>query len=518
MAQTGYSKVQIYSSSTATHTPSAGNLTNDTNGSELAINITDGKLFYKDNSGTVQVLATKGSGVVGGSNTQVQYNSSGTFAGSANLTFDGTTLTSSGFSGPLNGTVGATTANTGAFTTLSASSTVSGTGFSTYLASPPAIGGTAAAAVTGTIVKATTNFTFQDNTTQNTAATGFGFKNRIINGAMTVNQYNGTSTTTPSTAGANVFPIDRWSYYASQASKFTFSQDTNAPVGFGNSLKCLVASAVTVVATDRFSVNQVIEGLNFYDFAFGTASAKPVTISFWVYSSLTGTFSGSMLNYACNRSYPFTYTIYSANTWEQKTVTIAGDTSGSWSGATNSGGAYVFFSLGMGSNYKVTAGSWQTGTYLGAIGETPIVGSAGATWYVTGVQLEKGSTATSFDYRPYGTELNLCQRYYYQFIGPASGTNYVGIASGLMLNTTIARTTLIHKVPMRTSPTITPSASTTISAQAGTIASSVNSILAYTGSESALIEWFLNNAGTAGQGAAIFSVTNTGFLTLSAEL
>ena len=124
MAQTGYSKIQIYSSSTATHTPSAGNLTNDTSGSELAINITDGKLFYKDNSGTVQVLATKGSGVVGGSNTQVQYNSSGTFAGSANLTFDGTTLTSLGFSGPLNGTVGATTANTGAFTTLGASGAV----------------------------------------------------------------------------------------------------------------------------------------------------------------------------------------------------------------------------------------------------------------------------------------------------------------------------------------------------------------------------------------------------------
>ena len=124
MAQTGYSKVQIYSSSTATHTPSAGNLTNDTNGSELAINITDGKLFYKDNSGTVQVLATKGSGVVGGSNTQVQYNSSGTFAGSANLTFDGTTLTSSGFSGPLNGSVGATTANTGAFTTVTAGTSV----------------------------------------------------------------------------------------------------------------------------------------------------------------------------------------------------------------------------------------------------------------------------------------------------------------------------------------------------------------------------------------------------------
>ena len=169
MAQTGYSKVQIYSSSTATHTPSAGNLTNDTNGSELAINITDGKLFYKDNSGTVQVLATKGSGVVGGSNTQVQYNSSGTFAGSANLTFDGATLTSSGFSGPLNGSVGATTANTGAFTTLSASSTVSGTGFSTYLASPPAIGGTAAAAGSFTTLGASGAVTLSGGTANGVA-------------------------------------------------------------------------------------------------------------------------------------------------------------------------------------------------------------------------------------------------------------------------------------------------------------------------------------------------------------
>jgi hypothetical protein len=303
------------------------------------------------------------------------------------------------------------------------------------------------------ILDGSNGITFPNSSTQ---AVGFyGFKNRIINGAMTVSQYNGTSTTTPSTAGANVFPIDRWSYFASQASKFTFSQDTNAPVGFGNSLKCLVASAVTVGATDRFSVNQAIEGLNFYDFAFGTASAKPVTISFWVYSSLTGTFSGSMLNYAGNRSYPFTYTIYSANTWEQKTVTIAGDTSGSWAGATNAGGAYVFFSLGMGSNYKVTAGSWQTGTYLGAIGETPIVGSAGATWYVTGVQLEAGSTATSFDYRPYGTELALCQRYY-QKNNAGNGT-YTGFGSGVIVGTGQGNVYIKYATTMRTTPTLTQS-------------------------------------------------------------
>jgi len=149
MAQTGYTPIQLYYSSTASSTPTTGNLTNG----ELAINITDGKLFYKDNLGAIQVIGTKG-GVGSSTNTQVLYNSGGLVVGSANLTFDGTTLTAGGLAGPFNGTVGATTANTGAFTTLSASSTVSGTGFSTYLASPPAIGGTAPAAGTFTTVKA----------------------------------------------------------------------------------------------------------------------------------------------------------------------------------------------------------------------------------------------------------------------------------------------------------------------------------------------------------------------------
>ena len=135
MSQTGYSKVQLYSSSTATNTPSAGNLTNDTNGSELAINITDGKLFYKDNGGTVQVIASKAS-------------NSGNFSSVA--------ITG----GSINGTtIGSSTASTGAFTTLSASSTVSGTGFSTYLASPPAIGGTTAASGSFTTLSGSTSTT-----------------------------------------------------------------------------------------------------------------------------------------------------------------------------------------------------------------------------------------------------------------------------------------------------------------------------------------------------------------------
>lgn len=143
MAQTGYTPILLYGSTTASNTPSASNLTTSASGVELAVNAADGKLFYKDTGGTVQVIGSKATGAIGGSTTQVQYNNGGVLGGSANLTFNGTTLTAAGLAGPLNGTVGATTPNTGAFTTLSASSTVSGTGFSTYLASPPAIGGTA---------------------------------------------------------------------------------------------------------------------------------------------------------------------------------------------------------------------------------------------------------------------------------------------------------------------------------------------------------------------------------------
>jgi hypothetical protein len=304
-----------------------------------------------------------------------------------------------------------------------------------------------------TIISGSNGLTFPDSSTQ---AVGFyGFKNRIINGAMVVSQYNGTSTFTPSTSGANSYPIDRWFYFPSQASKFTFQQVTSAPSGFGNSLKCLVASAVTVGATDRFNVYQPIEGYNFSDFAFGTASAKTITVSFWVNCSLTGTFSGSFTNYAADRSYPFTYTVNSANTWEQKFVTIPGDTGGTWVGNTNAGAAYLFFSLGCGSNYKGAANTWAGATYLAATGETSLIATAGATLYITGVQLEKGSTATSFDYRPYGTELALCQRYYEKVgFGDASSRypTVAGYASAASQQTYMSVNFQVYK---RSLPTLT---------------------------------------------------------------
>ena len=243
----------------------------------------------------------------------------------------------------------------------------------------------------------------------------YGFKNRIINGAMMIDQRNSGAASASPPAGSG-YLVDRFQYASSAVSKFTGQQNQNSvtpPTGFINYQGLTSSSAYSITAGDYFLVGQFIEGLNVADLAWGTASAATVTLSFWVRSSLTGTFGGAFSNSASNRSYPFTYTINSANTWEQKTITVAGDTSGTW--LTTSGiGIKVWFGLGVGSTYSGTAGSWSGNAYLSATGATSVVGTNGATFYITGVQLEKGSTATSFDYRPYGAELALCQRYYYQ--------------------------------------------------------------------------------------------------------
>jgi hypothetical protein len=257
-------------------------------------------------------------------------------------------------------------------------------------------------------------------------------KNRIINGAMVISQYNGTSSVTPVDSG---FVIDRFKYVASQASKFTAGQNLNSatlPTGFNNYLGFQTASAVSIGAGDYFNTAQFIEGFNSADLGWGTANAATVTLSFWVRSSLTGTFGGSLTNNAFNRSYPFTYTISAANTWEQKSITIAGDTTGTWVGATNGTGVRLYFGLGVGSTYSGTAGSWSANGFLSATGATSVVGTDGATFYITGVQLEVGTQATSFEYRQYQQELALCQRYCSVLRAPndnaglCTGTNYSG--------------------------------------------------------------------------------------------
>ena len=288
-----------------------------------------------------------------------------------------------------------------------------------------------------------------------------GFKNRIINGAMVIDQRNAGASVTPTNG---LYTLDRWRFYVSQASKLTAQQNAGSvtpPAGFAKYLGITSSSAYSVGASDFFNLLTSFESSSVYDFAWGTANAKTVTLSFWVYSSLTGTFGGAVRNFVYTRSYPFSYTISSANTWTQISVTVTGDTSGTWNmTGDNAGAIEVLFGLGVGSAISGTAGAWAGTQYNSVTGAVSVVGTSGATFYITGVQLEKGSTATSFDYRPYGTELALCQRYLCAFgsIG-STGTNG-DVFIGSQRNTSQAWFAVQYPVPMRSTPSLT-SVSTT---------------------------------------------------------
>jgi hypothetical protein len=253
-----------------------------------------------------------------------------------------------------------------------------------------------------------------------------GFRNRIINGDMKIAQ-RGTGPFTVSSE----FPVDRFSIRYGMDGACSFEQTSEAPSGFVNSVKFTTTTADTdLTGTQSVRFEYRAEGQDVADLGWGTAAAKTVTLSFWVRSSLTGTFGGSLVNNAQNRSYPFTYTISSANTWEYKTVTIPGDTTGTWL-TTNGIGLRVFFGLGVGPDRSGTAGAWAASSLQSVTGATSVIGTLNATWYVTGVQLEVGSVATPFERRPYGTELSLCQRYYQrQFplrgVGVGDGASNVG--------------------------------------------------------------------------------------------
>ncbi len=293
---------------------------------------------------------------------------------------------------------------------------------------------------------------YNGSITANAVTPSVNMKNRIINGAMVIDQRNAGASVTPTD---NQYTLDRFNFRVSQSSKLTCQQNAGSvtpPVGFTNYLGITSSSAYSIVSSDYFVLDQNIEGFNTADLNWGTANAKTVTLSFWVRSSLTGTFGGVLGNSAFDRSYPYTYTINAANTWEYKTITIAGDTSGTWVGATNGLGLRVRFGLGVGSTFSGTAGAWAGAGYSSATGATSVVGTNGATFYITGVQLEVGSTATSFDYRPYGTELALCQRYFY----------VVGGVLGIAASSTDVRMPSVFPVQMRTTPTVTANTGTNI--------------------------------------------------------
>jgi hypothetical protein len=273
-----------------------------------------------------------------------------------------------------------------------------------------------------------------------------GFKNRIINGAMTIDQRNAGAAVTSDT-----YCPDRWRVEEVTDGAFSAQQVVDAPVGFVNSLRWTVTTAdASLGATQYASVRQGIEGFNVDDLGWGTANAQTVTLSFWVKSSLTGTFGGAFGNAAFNRSYAFTYAINAANTWEYKTVTVAGDTTGTWE-KTNSAGIQLNFGLGVGSTYSGTAGAWAASGLISATGAVNVMGTLSATWAITGVQLEKGSTATPFEFRSIGQELALCQRYCVSYGGNSA---YEIVSNGFAISTGEVNAITALPIQMRATPSM----------------------------------------------------------------
>jgi hypothetical protein len=345
-------------------------------------------------------------------------------------------------------------------------------------------------------------------------------KNRLINGNFVISQYNSTSSVTPTVDATYV--MDRWGTGLSAASKFSVQQNAGSvtpPVGFSNYLGATSLATTSLGATDYYLIYQKIEGFNTADLNWGTANAKTVTLSFQVYSSLTGTFGGSLANSAQSRNYPFSFTVSTANTWTSVSVTIAGDTTGTWIGATNGTGMIVRFSLGTGTTYSGTANAWTGSSFIFApTGATSVVGTSGATFYITGVQLEVGSSATGFEYRLYNQELSACQRYYVQY-GPytpsGAGNNRVGI--GFVQGTT-AGNLLFGNVPMRTTPSTSYTGGVTVyGGSSGSHAITAVPGLNALGGEIA-VELTISG-GTAGEGCNLrLNSGSTDYISFSAEL
>jgi hypothetical protein len=238
-----------------------------------------------------------------------------------------------------------------------------------------------------------------------------GTRNRIINGDMRIDQRNNGSSVTVNSS-ATRFPVDRFKAAGTGTGVFTAQRSTVAPTGFTNSLLCTVTTAqASLSGSVEYYVIQAIEGLNVSDFSFGTSSAATVTLSFWVRSSLTGSFGFALKNSGATRTYPTSYTISAANTWEYKTISIPGSTLGTWL-ATEGTGFELLWSLGAASGLKGTANTYSNSNLSSATGTVNWISTNGATFHITGVQLEAGSIATPFERRHYGHEVDLCLRYF----------------------------------------------------------------------------------------------------------
>ena len=336
----------------------------------------------------------------------------------------------------------------------------------------------------------------------------------IINGDMAVDQRNAGASVT---AVNNAYQVDRWRTFSGAASKFTVQQQTSVvPPFFRNAQKITSSSAYSAGAGEAFALNTPIEGGSIASLGFGTANAKYVTLSFLVYSSLTGTFSGSLFNSAWNRSYPFTYSVASADTWTTIVVAIPGDTSGTWLTTTGTG-LVVNFDIGSGSDWKGPANAWASAAYAGVAGSVSIVGTSGATFYVTGVQLEVGefdaNSIAPFQHESYGDNLARCQRYHFT---TGDRSNYMFGRGWNNSTTEVFRWGFMLPVEMRAAPT--NAISGTVGLWNGAVAGSATLGTSYNTPHAVQID--LGSSGTLNNlpGGIGMMFLNTGRFSATAEL
>ena len=364
----------------------------------------------------------------------------------------------------------------------------------------------------------TTGLTFNDGSLQPSAALG---KNLIINGDMMIDQRNNGASATITTNGQ--YTVDRFQAQMSQASKYSVEQVGTSPAGFYYNLQATSAAATTVAAGDFFALEQRVEGFNALNLNWGSSLAETVTLSFWVKSSLTGTFTAGLRNGATNRSFPFTYTISNAATWEYKTITIPGDTTGTWA-VTNTTSIRVNWSLGQGTNFTSSTnsgstGAWQAGNFAGVNSAVNVVSTSGATFNITGVQLEANTAATPFENLQFGQKLVLCQRYFQVLSYAASTIAAIGA-------TTSAAAALAHisYSQKRATPTVTlpPSSKTdgfSFLAASGAYPSTVGTNTAdrISVNNARISGASYGGLGSGGSGSILFS-TGAQVITISSEL
>ena len=360
-------------------------------------------------------------------------------------------------------------------------------------------------------ISGTNGVTFPDSSLQAAAASPYVLKNRLINSDMRIDQRNAGASVTPTT-DLVYNTVDRWQPRLSASSKYSLQQNAGSvtpPTGFTNYLGVTSLAATSVAATDYYAIEQKIEGFNTADLSFGTANSQTITLSFWVRSSLTGTFGGNIRNATSNYCYPFSYTISSANTWEKKSLTITGATAGTWL-STNGVGMNVAFNLGVGSTYTGTANTWYASTILNPTSATSVVGTNGATFYITGVQLEQNTSATPFERRLYNQELANCQRYYIKITDPG--------ASGVAAGSDSTRHSFFLPVTMRAAPTVL--ASGTFNFYNGGATSTGTALAYYPGISAQIvqIDFSLVSGFTTGQASTLYTNGGSNFVSASAEL